>query len=323
MSTVTERFDAAKPPLKASVIFSSYNGALRLRRTLDSLVAQSLSREQWEVVAVDNNSSDDTLSLLAGYAGKLPLVVLQHEVPGKSGAVNAAIARARGALLVFTDDDIEADANWLSALVSCAEANPDYGVFGGRIIPDWERQPAQGGFLDWIPMGSTFAVIDETESGSCDPSQVWGPNTAIRRELLGPGNRYREDIGPLPDGLFAMGEDLEIVVRLARQGVKTFRCAEAVVHHFVPASSMTEEWVQRRAERLGYGMPAVFPERVPVGPRLAGVPVGTWLESALWWTRSALLSPLPSSKLRFWAVWKRNYLRGYRAGIRRYAAARG
>ena len=312
----------ATAPLEATVIFSSYNGARRLRRTLDSLVAQDLPHDRWELIAVDNNSSDDTFDILRSYGGRLPIVALRHEVPGKSGAVNAAIARARGDLLVFTDDDIEADPHWLSAFVACAATQPGFGVFGGRIIPGWERAPDGQAFLRWIPMGSTFAVIDDAVSGPCDPSQVWGPNTAIRRSLLGPGNRYRVDIGPLPGGLFAMGEDLEIVVRLARAGIGTYRCAEAAVRHFVPASSMTEEWVQRRAERLGYGMPAVFPERVPAGPRLGGVPVGTWLESALWSVRSAVLSPLPSSRLRFWAIWKRNYLRGYRAGIRRYAPAR-
>jgi len=308
--------------LPATVIFSSYNGARRLVRTLDSLVAQDLPQDRWELIAVDNNSSDDTLAVLGGYEGRLPIVVLRHDVPGKSGAVNAAIARARGELIVFTDDDIEAEPHWLSALVDCAATHPEFGIFGGRIVPDWERVPDGQEFLDWIPMGSTFAVVDEDRSGPCEPTKVWGPNTTIRRQYLAT-ERYREDIGPLPGGLFAMGEDSEIVLRLARQGVRTYRCAEAVVHHFVPAASMTEAWVQKRAERLGYGMPAVFPDEVPQGPRVGGVPLNTWIESAHWELRSALLYPLPSNRLRFWAIWKRNYLRGYRAGIRRYAPGQG
>jgi len=314
--------DPQRAPLAVTVIFASHNGGTRLRRTLNSLVAQDFPLERWELVAVDNNSSDDTFEILSSYVGKLPIVPLRHAIPGKSGAVNKALDQARGELVIFTDDDIDADPRWLSAMAGCAAAELDFGVFGGRIVPDWERPPEGQPFLAWIPLGSTFAVIDEAKSGPCDPSKIWGPNTAIRRKHLGPETRYREDIGPLPGGLFAMGEDLEIVLRLARAGVKTYRCGEAVVRHFVPASSMTEAWVQNRAERLGYGMPAVFPEDVPQGPRLGGVPLNTWAESALWMIRSALLYPLPSSKLRFWAIWKRNYLRGYRAGIRRYAPMR-
>jgi GT2 family glycosyltransferase len=309
------------PALDASVVLASYNGAGHLRRTLDSLVGERLPQDRWEVIAVDNNSTDDTFDILRSYGDRLPIVPLRHPVPGKSGAVNKAIEHARGELVIFTDDDIEADPDWLAAMVACAAEHPDYGVFGGRIVPDWERDPSGEPFLRWIPMGSTFAVIDETVSGPCEPDKIWGPNTAIRRALLDVGIRYREDIGPLPGGLFAMGEDSEIVLRLARAGVKTYRCAEAAVRHLVPASSMTEEWVQRRAERLGYGMPAVFPERVPPGLRLGGVPLETWMESAAWSLRSAVLAPLPSSRLRFWAIWKRNYMRGYRAGIRRYAPA--
>jgi glycosyltransferase involved in cell wall biosynthesis len=254
-----------------------------------------------------------------GYRDLLPIVPLNHPRPGKSGALNAALELARGELVVFTDDDVEADPNWLAAFAACAAIRSEFGVFGGRIVPDWERAP-NAPFLKWIPVGSTFAVVDDNESGPCAPDKVWGPNTAIRRALLGEHVRYREDIGPVPGGRFAMGEDLEIVLRLARMGVRTYRCAEAVIHHRVPASSMNEGWVQKRAERLGYGVPAIFPDQVPDGPRLSGVPLRTLFETIGWAVRAALLWPLPSNRLRFWAIWKTYYMRGYIAGLRRYAA---
>jgi glycosyltransferase involved in cell wall biosynthesis len=305
--------------LLVSVLFSSYNGASRrLRHTLDSLVRQDLPHDRWELIAVDNNSNDDTFELLNSYSEKLPITVLQQRKPGKSGALNFALDRVKGDLIVFTDDDIRAEPNWLQAIVDCAIAHPGYGVFGGRIVPDWEKEP-KGRFIDWIPMGSTFAIVDETQSGPCDPTKVWGPNTIIRRELLGTSVRYREDIGPLPGKIFAMGEDAEIIIRLAANGAKSYRCAEAVVHHWIPASSVTEDWVQKRGERLGYGMPALFPDEIPGGVRLSGVPLPIWIESAQWAFRAAMLYLLPQSKKRFWAIWKYYYMRGYRAGIRRYA----
>lgn len=305
--------------LFVSVLFSSYNGATRrLRHALDSLVSQELPHDRWELIAVDNNSNDDTFDLLNSYSEKLPITVLQQRKPGKSGALNMALDRVKGDLIVFTDDDIRAEQNWLQAIVDCAVAHPGFGVFGGRIVPDWEKEPKDR-FIDWIPMGSTFAIVDETQSGPCDPTKVWGPNTIVRRELLGTSVRYREDIGPLPGKMFAMGEDAEIIIRLAASGAKSYRCAEAVVHHWIPASSVTEDWVQKRGERLGYGMPALFPDEVPEGVRISGVPLPTWIESAQWALRAAMLYLLPQSKKRFWAIWKYYYMRGYRAGIRRYA----
>lgn len=307
---------------KISVVFSSFNGASRrLQQMLDSMLRQNLPSEQWELIAVNNNSKDETQELLNQYATKLPMLVVNHIRPGKSGAINAALAMARGSLIVLTDDDVEADINWLSAIAACAEANPEFGVIGGRILPNWEHYPKGDPLLEWIPMGSTFAIADQEASGPCDPTKIWGPNTIIRRELLGENVRFREDIGPLPGGLFAMGEDTEIVSRLSRSGVKSYRCTEAIVHHWIPASSVTEAWVQKRGERLGYGMPALFAEDIPKGVRIGGIPLRTWIESANWAVRAALLYPLPRSKKRFWAIWKYYYMRGYRAGLRRYAPA--
>ena len=310
--------EIVKAPSQITVVFSCYNGGERLRGMLDSLVAQDLPAKNWTVVAVDNNSSDDTFVTLDSYREKLPITVLRYAVPGKSAALNFVLQHVTGELIVLTDDDVIADPGWLSAMVACAAAHPEFGVFGGRIIPDWERDPKSQAFLAWIPMGSTFAVVDEGESGPCDPGNVWGPNTAVRRSLFTPEVRFREDIGPRPGGKYPMGQDSEFVLRLARRGVKSYHCAEAVVHHFVPASSMTEDWVQKRAERLGLGMPAIFPGDVPRGFRIAGVPVAIWAQSANWALRRAVLYPLPNSRLRFWAIWKHYYMRGYRAGIRRF-----
>ncbi|MFB2603004.1 glycosyltransferase family 2 protein, partial [Rhizobium phaseoli] len=117
---------------KLSVVFSSYNGASRrLRHTLDSLLCQELSHDQWELIAVDNNSNDGTFDLLKSYSDKLPITILQHHTPGKSGALNLALDRVKGDLIVFTDDDVRAEPNWLQAIVDCAVAHPGYGVFGG------------------------------------------------------------------------------------------------------------------------------------------------------------------------------------------------
>src|SRR5579872_268430 len=91
--------------LRATVAFASYNGAKRLKRTLDSLAAQHFPPDAWELIAVDNNSSDETFAILESYRGRLPIRALQHAVPGKSGAMNKAIELARGELVIFTDDD--------------------------------------------------------------------------------------------------------------------------------------------------------------------------------------------------------------------------
>lgn len=304
--------------VEVTIIFSSLNGEKRLRRTLESFC--NLHFSNFEIIAVDNNSTDNTSRVISEFSDRLPIKLIHVKAPGKSKALNQALELANGRLIVFTDDDVRAEPDWLEQLVNCANKNTDFGIFGGTIVGEWESNPGKLPFLKWIPLGSTFAITEQVEGGPCDPSQIWGPSTMVRASALG-DNRYREDMGPLPSGIFAMGEDSEIVLRLARQGVKTYRCANAVVHHWIPASSVSEEWVQRRAERLGYGMPALFPEQVPSGPKVNSVPLKTWLESLNWGARALIFQYTPRSRLRFWAIWKRNYMRGYRRGVRKYAVA--
>ncbi len=82
--------------LFVSVLFSSYNGASRrLRHTLDCLLSQELPRDQWELIAVDNNSNDDTFDVLKSHSGRLPITVLQQRKPSKPGAATGANSSAR------------------------------------------------------------------------------------------------------------------------------------------------------------------------------------------------------------------------------------
>src|SRR4051812_21029824 len=93
-----------------SVIIATRNRADSLRRLLPRLRAMSPALD-WELIVADNGSSDDTAQLLAGMSGLLRAV---HEpVPGKSRALNRAMAAAKGELLVFTDDDVEPHPAWL------------------------------------------------------------------------------------------------------------------------------------------------------------------------------------------------------------------
>ncbi|MGO7216429.1 glycosyltransferase family 2 protein, partial [Rhizobium ruizarguesonis] len=78
------------------------------------------------------------------------------------------------------------------------------------------------------------AIVVETQIGPCVPSKFWGAYTIIRREFVGKIVRYREEIGPLPGKMFAMGEDAAIIIRLASNGSKSYRCAAAVVHNWLP-----------------------------------------------------------------------------------------
>ena len=90
---------------------------------------------KWELLVVNNRCTDDTDSVIARHQMRLPLRRLFEPEPGLSNARNCAVAAAQGDLMLWTDDDVLIDRDWLEAYVAAASKWPDAGYFGGRIEP--------------------------------------------------------------------------------------------------------------------------------------------------------------------------------------------
>jgi glycosyltransferase involved in cell wall biosynthesis len=97
-----------------TVAICSWNRAALLRETLKQMT--HLERDDsfdWELLVVDNNSTDQTPDVLAEFAGQLPLRVLREPKPRKSNAANLVVKEARGEYILWTDDDVLVEPDWL------------------------------------------------------------------------------------------------------------------------------------------------------------------------------------------------------------------
>ena len=133
------------------VLIPTYNRAALLRRTLDSLLAADQPASMPFVVTVcDNRSTDDTAAVVAAYqerfGGRLRYVY--EGTPGRSSALNAAIAASSGDLVAMIDDDEEVDRSWLCC-IERAFRDPDTDFIGGTFVPRWTSAPPQ-----WLPPGT-------------------------------------------------------------------------------------------------------------------------------------------------------------------------
>ena len=131
-----------------SVIVCTFNRHKSLARTLDSLVASTLPASvEWEVIVVDNNSTDATPDLVRRYADAHPSRVryVFEATQGKSYSLNKAVRGARGAILAFADDDVVVEPTWMWKLTQPLIEGRWSGV-GGRVIPEWAAAPPR-----WIP----------------------------------------------------------------------------------------------------------------------------------------------------------------------------
>lgn len=119
---------------KLSIVVATYNRAPYLLRTLESLARQTLSPGLFEILVVNNNSSDNTPEVVAGFAGSHPQLqvrMVTETSQGISYARNCGIASSVGQYIVFIDDDEEANPEFAKSYFCFFENNPGLDAAGG------------------------------------------------------------------------------------------------------------------------------------------------------------------------------------------------
>ena len=116
--------------MKITVAICTWNRAELLDRTLGEMIGLRVPEGvEWELLVIDNNSTDDTENVVAGFEGRLPVRHVFEPRAGKSHAANTVLREARGDLIVWTDDDVLVDAGWLEAYAHAARDWPDAALF--------------------------------------------------------------------------------------------------------------------------------------------------------------------------------------------------
>ena len=224
-----------------SVVVCTRNRAASLPATLASLAEQTLDAARFEVVVVDNGSTDGTAALLARTPGVR--AVAEPRV-GLSAARNAGVSAAAGEVLAFIDDDAVARADWL-ARIAARFADVDVGALTGRVEPMWESpRPA------WLPdaLLPYLSVVDwGGRAGLLERGQwLCGTNMAFRRAELARAGGFSEALGRR-DGVLLSNEEVLVQRRLAARGIAARYDPVVVVGHRVPTERVAPDWLARRA----------------------------------------------------------------------------
>ena len=264
--------------MDASVILCTYNRAASLARTLQTLGDLVLpSGLQWELIVIDNNSTDNTSKVCNKFTSRLPLCYVFEAQQGKSYALNTGITLARGGLVLFLDDDVDVDKDWIASLWDAAGRHPEASFFGGRILPKWEQPPPHwlaahsqsllSGITVHVDLGNITRRI--TDSDPC----FYGANSAYRRAVFARGARFDPTICPCRDNQ-VRGEEEELIQQLRAQGQIGLYVPEATVHHRNPVERMTEKYL--RAWCVGGGIGAVRRGNIKMVHLWFGVPRYCW-----------------------------------------------
>ena len=228
---------------RISALFSTFNRRALLRLALQSLERQSLGRDDYEVIVVDDGSTDGTESLEREFAGVLPLTWVRQENLGLAAGKNRALSVARAPIVVFMDDDDVASPQLLEEHLRAHARYPaqEFAVLGYTdLAPDVASQPLMhfvtqvGCYLFGYPRLSHGRVLDHT--------YFWGGRSSCKASLL------KGIEGPF-DPIFRFGcEDVELAHRLVPRGLKVVFNREA---RTTMVRSISFDGFCRRIERQG------------------------------------------------------------------------
>ena len=265
--------------LHVTVVICTRNRAATLARVLESLCAQDLpSAVDWELLVVDNGSTDGTPSTVAGFADRLPVRRVFEPQPGLSAARNRAVAAARGAYLLWIDDDAIPAAGWIARYLEAFAAWPEAVVFGGPIDvafdappPDWFAQvlPIIGGVYGRCDLGTQpmalRAVVTELPFGT-----NYATRTAEQRRFP-----YDTARGRHPQHPTRGAEETDVLLAMLESGLHGRWVPGAGVTHLKAAATATTAFIAAQIRDYGAYQAVRFP---PPGRRIAGAPL------SLWWT---------------------------------------
>jgi glycosyltransferase involved in cell wall biosynthesis len=279
-----------------SVVIVTYNRCDMLPRALESVLGQDVAEVQYEVIVVDNNSTDRTREVVATLiAGGEPR--LRYVFEGKQGqahARNAGIAATVAPIIAFTDDDVRVAPTWIAEIRRAFGEHPEVDCVGGRIVPQWPREaPAWLTREHWV---GPLALQDYGPSpfhGNAErPLFLASANAAFRRSVF-------EQIGGF-DPAFSKGgdhSDTEILVRLYASHLQSLYVPSIVVTAEVQPERLRKRYHRSWFYRAGrthalmrfleiFGRDGRLDEKLVVMETLFGTPAfvyrGLLTEGARW-----------------------------------------
>jgi glycosyltransferase involved in cell wall biosynthesis len=269
-----------------SIIITAYNRARQLADVLASvLLLETDGTYRYEVVVVDNNSTDTTRNVVEDYIPKFTAEVTKDKClglkyifepkQGKPYALNRGLAEIRGVFIFFTDDDVTVDPQWLISMMNCFQQTRCDGI-GGRVLPVYPQNTP-----DWIKgdhnkMSGIVVVYDygkETRRYDSSMDEFIGANYAFKKQVFEDCGLFRTEFSR---SKVPVGEDREFISRVIRNKKVLYYCGQAVVHHPVDLNRAKFKNIARWNIALGRSAALREREEGQAFKYIGGVPRYLW-----------------------------------------------
>ena len=212
--------------MRVSVVVPTCNRRELLERVAEAVLRQTLPPDRYELIVVDDGSSDGTEALGAELARRGNVRFVRQANRGAAAARNRGIREATGDAVAFTDDDCLVPSDWLERLAEGYARHPEVAGVGGRIEPPPEalRSSAVARY-EALVARQVFGAGDEEVLGGFECPAGGTNNMSYRRQALLEVGGFDEAFPP-----FVWGEDADLKLRLTQRGARLLYIPVAVTH---------------------------------------------------------------------------------------------
>ncbi|MEM9325383.1 MAG: glycosyltransferase [Bacteroidota bacterium] len=235
-----------------SVIVCTYNRAPYIGKCLRHLADQTASKTSYEVIVIDNNSTDQSSELIKEAIQRHQNTTIRYYLEttvGLSHARNRGIKESSGRVLAFVDDDAFAAPKYVAEVDRYFADHPEVVAVGGKIVPVYEEEAPAWMTHYLLPL---VAAVDMGSSSKPYPRNKFpiGANMAFRSSVFEEIGNFNPALGRIANELGA-GEEKDLFLQLRAGGGLIHYAPEILVRHIIPAKRLEESYIRRMGQGVG------------------------------------------------------------------------
>ena len=235
-----------------SVILCTYNRQKYIYNVLRSIAENTLPHDQYEIVLVNNNSTDDTAAECRRFSGDHPDIAFRYCVEtnqGLSYARNRGIRESHGDLLAYVDDDATVNPQYLESYASFFARHPQAVAAGGPILPVYETEEPR-----WMSHYTRQLITGRLYHGDSErqfprDSYPGGGNACYRRSVFDTIGLFNVELGRKGNSLIG-AEEKDLFDKMNSHNMKFYYIPTAILYHIIAPYKLTDDYF----ERLTYGI---------------------------------------------------------------------